>query len=82
MFNKMKIQNFKGFVLDKQDNRNGSIETFVGEDGVLIQGYHNPSDIHIKPFIYETKEGFATLNKTLRMYNKSKKRLEQYYGTR
>ena len=78
----MKILKFKGFVLDKNDNRNGSIETFLGEDGMLVQGVHNGTDIHVKPFIYNNREKIHTLKQVLTWYNRSKKKLGDYIGTR
>ena len=78
----MNILKFKGFVLNKNDNRLGSIETFVDEDGMLIQGFHNGTDIHIKPYIYNDQTNITTLAKTLKWYNKSKKKLEVFCGSR
>ena len=78
----MKILKFKGFVLDKSDNRMGSIETFVDEDGKLIQGFHNGTDIHIKPTIYNIEPNIDTLRKVLNRFNKSKEVIGDYIGTR
>lgn len=74
----MEIKLFRGFILDKSDNRSGCIEVFKPEDSDTVSCvFHHGDDIHNKPFRYDRKKSIS-LSKCLNIYSKQKQKLGEF----